>query len=91
MTTTITDELMISDQTRHTALWTPGAGTYGEGAWIVSWLPDRPLTHDQAVTAMTLADEVATHAVVAQRHVAVWARELGLTAQQAADLLAAVA
>jgi hypothetical protein len=78
MATKITDAEMTSDSTRHTAQAT------GDG-WAVSWLPGRTLTQNQAVTAMTLAEEVTTHtddlADAASRwwlHVDQWAAELGV-------------
>lgn len=60
MATTITDVLMTSDQTPHTAQWSQHAAADGKGAWVVSWLSGRRLlTRDQAITAMTLAEMVA--------------------------------
>ncbi len=58
MTLTITDQVIRSTDTRHNAcrLWTeadPAADV-----WAVSWLPKRRLSRDQAVTAMTIAEEV---------------------------------
>lgn len=94
MATTITDVLMTSDQTPHTAQWSQHAAADGKGAWVVSWLPQRLLTRDQAITAMTLAEVVATQDVSTGPwllHVEGWAGELGLTAQQAVALLTAAA
>lgn len=91
MATTITDALMTSDQTTHTARWSPGA----PGVWIVSWLPVRRLlTRDQAITAMTLAEVVATRDLSPEGRwwpfVEGWAAELHLAPQQAVDLLTSV-
>jgi hypothetical protein len=95
MSITITGTLMTSDQTRHTAAWSQHAAADGQGAWVVSWLPGRRLlTRDQAITAMTLAEVVATQDVATdpwRLHVEGWAAELGLTAQQAVGLLTVVA
>lgn len=94
MATTITDVLMTSDQTRHTARWEPDGLGHHQGAWVVSWLPQQCFRQDQAVTAMTLAEVVATQDASADPwllHVEGWASELGLTARQAVDLLTAVA
>jgi hypothetical protein len=53
----------------------------------VSWLPDRPLTHNQAVTALVLAmcvtDGATGPAHPRWPHVQGWAAELGLTAPDA--------
>jgi hypothetical protein len=51
MATTITETEMASDQTPHTAVLI-------DGGWAVSWLPNRVLTRNQAVTAMTAAEEI---------------------------------
>jgi hypothetical protein len=53
MALTITDKIMRSDQTAHTArLRHFEAGD----AWEVSWLPHRLMDRNAAITAMTLAD-----------------------------------
>lgn len=49
----ISDQRMASDATRHFATRQP------DGMWVVSWLPGRALSYDEAVTAMTLAEAVA--------------------------------
>lgn len=82
--TTITDEHMTSDKTRHTARCSPDAAANGEGAWIVSWLPLRLLDRNQAVTAMTFAEEAARGPL--QKLLPFldsWAGELGLTLDDA--------
>ena len=56
MTLTITDKIMRSDQTAHTArLCHFEAGD----AWQVSWLPHRLMDRNAAITAMTLAELVS--------------------------------
>jgi hypothetical protein len=56
MALTITDKIMRSDQTPHTArLCHFEAGD----AWRVSWLPQRLMDRNAAITAMTLADLVS--------------------------------
>jgi hypothetical protein len=42
-----------------TAWYSPHAATDGQGAWIVSGLPHRPFTRNQAITAMVLAERLA--------------------------------
>lgn len=95
MSTTITDALMTSDQTPHTARWSQRAAADGQGAWVVTWLPGRRLlTRDQAITAMTLAEVVATRDVSTdpwRLHVEGWAAELWITPKQAVELLTVVA
>lgn len=90
MSTTITDVLMTSDQTRHRAV---RVGQEPDG-WVVSWIPDRGLTRDQAITAMTLAEVVATEDLSPEGRwwlfVKGWAAELHLAPQQAVDLLTSV-
>lgn len=92
MAVRIYDELMITDQTPHTARWSPDAAADGNGAWVVSWLPGRRLlTRDQAITAMTLAEMATTgDPLLSSRLFENWASELGLTARQALDMLAGV-
>ena len=51
MALTITDQIMRSADTAHTA--TPSGGE-----WTVTWLPGRNLTRSQATTAMMLAQMV---------------------------------
>ncbi len=56
MALTITDKIMRSDVTPHTAeLRHFDAGD----AWRVSWLPQRLMDRDAAITAMSLADLVS--------------------------------
>ncbi|NUS55620.1 MAG: hypothetical protein HOV66_12300 [Streptomycetaceae bacterium] len=77
---------MTSDATAHSAR------CVGGDRWVVTWLPGRMLTGEQAVTAMTIASTLATHEVsVGDPEWAVlddWALELGLTAREAVSLIA---
>lgn len=61
MTLQITPSKMTSDLTTHTARAIDPPGTVLR--WSVSWLPAGQLvTHNEAITAMTLAEIVAAHA-----------------------------
>src|SRR5579871_4856655 len=83
---------MTSDQTPHSARITES------GAWVVSWLPARELTHNQAVTAMTIAEVIGAHAALGDPlhaghklwlHVDGWAAELGLTGPESVAMASA--
>jgi hypothetical protein len=91
MATRITDELMTSDRTRHAAMFYPlSRSTDGPGAWVVSWLPTRALTRNQAVTAMTIAAAVNDDGSCDRRawpHLADWASELGMDRDEAVRLV----
>ncbi|HZN71534.1 MAG TPA: hypothetical protein VFC00_07610 [Micromonosporaceae bacterium] len=67
---------MTGATTRHHAEAAPGE-------WRVTWLPDRLLTRNQAVTAMVLAEAVAATTVTSEHrlwpHIDAWAAELGLS------------
>jgi hypothetical protein len=94
VTLTITDTHIESDLTHHTA-------TKGDTAWDVSWwdshrLGDRVFDKNHAITAMSLAEEVAkgrddhsTTNFSYQRWllIAEWTRELGLKGLQAVAVL----
>lgn len=76
MAMTITDDRMTSD-TPHRAARNPEH----QGVWGVSWLLGRTLTRNQAITAMTLAETVATGDLTSERtwlFIDGWAEELGL-------------
>ena len=83
MTLTIQDESISSDTTRHTARLAPGH----EHTWQVSWLPGRLMDRNSAITAMVLAEVVATDDVNPGHrlwlHIEGWSAELGLTAPDA--------
>lgn len=79
---TITDKIMRSNQTRHSA-----AAAAGDG-WTVTWLPGRVLTRNQAITAMTIAQLVGGRGVGLSDdpiwpHIENWAAELGLSGANA--------
>lgn len=81
MGTTINEDSMTSDATRHTAART-------ERGWAVTWLPGRVLTQAEAVTAMTIAEHVdaALDPYSETRiwpHIDQWAAELGLSGTDA--------
>lgn len=89
MALTITDQIMRSTDTRHTATAWPVPEVPGEPTlWTVTWLPGRNLTRDQAITAMTIAETVATHdmtdnAAPVWSAIDSWAAELGITGPNA--------
>ena len=88
MTMTILDDCMSSDRTPHTARLAPG----DRHTWEVSWLPGRHMDRNSAITAMVLADLVASDDMKAGHrlwpHVEGWAAELGLTAPDVLDYTA---
>lgn len=70
---------MTSDITPHSAR---GEG----GVWIVTWLPGRALTRNQAITAMMLTEAVAEgsdHTGKRWLFIGGWADELGITGTDA--------
>jgi hypothetical protein len=88
MTVTILDDCMSSDRTQHTARLAPGH----RRTWVVSWLPSQHLDRNSAITAMVLADTVASDDMKAGHrlwpHVEGWAAELALTAPEAITQIA---
>jgi hypothetical protein len=83
MTLTITDHAITSDVTGHTAQrmnWQADAG------WRVSWLPDRLLTQNEAITGMTIAEHAGE---VSSPLLRILADELGLVPREAVRLAAA--
>ena len=88
MTMTILDDCMSSDRTPHTARLAPG----DQHTWEVSWLPGRHMDRNTAITAMVLADRVASDDMKAGHrlwpHVEGWAAELALTAPEAITQIA---
>jgi hypothetical protein len=98
MTITISDTDMTSDVTRHTARYladVPNTYAYAPPwGWSVSWFPERAMTRNEAITAMTIAETVAVHEfkpVGAEPgdvdpvwlHIDQWAAELGITGPHA--------
>jgi len=73
---------MWSDRTEHDAV------SVGSGWWRVSWLPGRLVSQGEAVTALMLAETLTSRPLswVSRLVVRSLAAELGLTANQAADL-----
>jgi hypothetical protein len=67
MTLTITDRLICSDLTHHTAKL---VGQGDAAGWRVSWLPGQTLTLSQAEAAMNLAE--AFSGMSAHRDLEVW-------------------
>ncbi|WP_433202002.1 hypothetical protein ACQP1G_11395 [Nocardia sp. CA-107356] len=81
----VSASMMTSDETTHMAR------CVGGDRWVVSWLPGRTLSGQQAVTAMTIATTVATHDVPTDTEWAMLddlALELGLTAREAVFMVA---
>ena len=85
MPLTITEDLITSDRTPHTACPVPGQ----PNTWLVTWLPGRTTTPSGAITAMMLADTAASDPHPGHRiwpHINGWAAELGLTTTAALAL-----
>jgi hypothetical protein len=85
---TILDDSMSSGRTLHTARLVPG----DSHSWEVSWLPGQHMDRNSAITAMLLADTVASDDMhVGHRlwpHLEGWAAELALTAREALTQIA---
>ena len=60
------------------ARYRPGAATDGRGGWMVSGLPRRLFTRDQAITAMVLAERIAAGYGDDDLFVVWWREELRL-------------
>lgn len=87
--TTVTDELMTSDQIHHVARYSPYAAADDQGAWVVSWLPLRLLTRNEAITAMTFAEAAGRPLQKLLPFLDNWANELDLTLDDALRLVGA--
>jgi hypothetical protein len=61
-----------------TARYSTHAAADGQGAWIVSGLPRRLFTRNQAITAMVLAERLAAGYGDDDPFVIGWREELGL-------------
>ena len=61
-----------------TARYSRSAAADGQGAWIVSGLPRRLFSRDQAITAMVLAEWLAAGFSDDDVFVIGWREELGL-------------
>lgn len=97
MSIRITADAMVSDRTAHRAARANPGHEYG--AWHVTWLPERRLDRNQAITAMVLAEtvrrmqddgltEVVDHTHRLWPHIDAWAAELNLTGPHAVTLIA---
>jgi hypothetical protein len=85
MPLTITDDLITSDRTAHTARPMPGH----PDTWQVTWLPGQMISRSGAVTAMVLADAACRDLHPGHRlwpHISGWAAELDLIAPVAVAL-----
>jgi hypothetical protein len=61
-----------------TARYSAHAAADGQGAWVVSGLPRRSFTRNQAITAMVLAERLAAGYGDDDLVVVGWREELGL-------------
>ena len=81
MAARIDDEIMTAEHDGRVvapAQYSAHAAADGPGAWIVSGLPRRLLTRDQAITAMVLAERLAAGPGDDDLFVIGWRAELGL-------------
>ena len=91
MALTITDRLIRSTDTAHTAelvhLEAGDVWRMSWDAWQVSWLPGHLMDRNAAISAMLLAEAAATGNLDASNsrwpHIEGWAAELGLTGPDA--------
>jgi hypothetical protein len=81
MAARIEDQLMTAEldgRVIATAQYNSHAGADSRCAWIVSGLPHRVFSRDQAITAMVLAERLAAGFGDEDRFVVGWREELGL-------------
>jgi len=81
MTTQIEDQFMTAEYDGHkvaSARYSSGAAADEHGGWIVSDLPHRTFTRNQAITAMVLAERLAAGYGDDDLFVIGWREELGL-------------
>ena len=81
MAARIEDQLMTAEFGGHviaTARYSSHAAADGQGAWIVSGVPRRLLSRNQAITAMVLAERLAAGYGDDDPFVMGWREELGL-------------
>ena len=81
MAARIDDQLMTAEYDGRviaTVRYSPDAAAEGQGAWVVSGLPRRLFTRDQAITAMVLAERLAAGYGDDDLFVIGWRKELGL-------------
>jgi hypothetical protein len=77
----IDDEIMTAEhdgRVVETARYSAQAAADGQGAWVVSGLPRRLFTRNQAITAMILAERLAAGYGDDDVFVIGWREELGL-------------
>ena len=80
-----TDTLVTSDVTPHRAEQVDPTIPHGGGLWGVSWLPERMLTKDEAITAVLAAEAVSQdrhRSAPGTRLIETWAGELGLSTEE---------
>lgn len=78
--------IIDADTGRMTCGESPHTAILSGGKWLVTWLPYRRLGWSEAITAMTIACEVAEGAAPHGRHwpvIVALAGELGLSGQEA--------
>ncbi len=81
MAARIDDDIMNAEHDGRviaTARYSSRAAADGQGAWIVSGLPSRLFTRNQAITAMVLAERLAAGYGDDDPFVIGWLEELGL-------------
>ncbi len=81
MAARIEDQLMTAEYDGRmiaTARYSTDAAADGQGAWIVSGLPRRLFTRNQAITAMVLAERLAAGYGDDDPFIVGWCEELGL-------------
>jgi hypothetical protein len=81
MTARIENRLMTAEYDGRvvaTARYSAQSAADGQGGWIVSGLPRRLFTRDQAITAMVLAERLAAGFGDDDLFVIGWREELGL-------------
>ncbi len=81
MSLRVNSERITSEVTGVSAKFHPDAGADGEGAWVLSAMPGRLLTRDEALTAMVLAGIYATNPPPEDdvwHYVRGWREKLGL-------------
>jgi hypothetical protein len=81
MAARIDDEVMTAEYDGlivATARYSAHAPADGQGAWVVSGLPRRLFTRNQAITAMVLAERLAAGYGDDDPFVVGWREELGL-------------
>jgi hypothetical protein len=81
--------IKIDDTSMHAEISGATAERNDSGKWAVSWLPERQVDRNQAVTAMVLAEELTTDRPANDSgwlFIDGWSEELGLNRNQALEL-----